>query len=455
MWGGRFSGGPAEEMARFADSLPFDRRLWAEDLDGSMAYARALARCGVLTAAEAQALAGGLEAVRQELAADAFAFAPADEDIHTAVERRLGELIGPVAGKLHTGRSRNDQVATDMRLWLRAEADALAAALTALMQAALEQAERHRDLLMPGYTHMQPAQPIRFSHWLLAHFWAWQRDAQRLTQLRERVNVCPLGAGALAGNSWGVDRQALAADLGFVGVTPNSLDAVSDRDFVAEFLFWAGLLGVHLSRLAEDLVLWSTPSFGFVRLSEGYTTGSSLMPHKRNPDSMELLRGKSGRLLGSLVALLTTLKGLPAGYNRDLQEDKEPLFDAVDTLAAALPVAAGVVASLEPQPQRMEAALSDDTLATDLAEYLVQRGVPFRESHHLVGRLVQAAEEQGVPLRALPLAAYQEASPHFAEDVYAVFDYARSVNTRDSEGGTALSALEVQLAAARRALSSA
>lgn len=452
LWGGRYRGGPAPEMSRFADSLPFDQRLWAADIAGSIAYAHALADAGVLTPQECRQIEQGLRAVQREFAQGTFAFAPTDEDIHTAVERRLGELVGPVAGKLHTGRSRNDQVATDLRLWLREAIDRLALLLVDLQQAALAQAEAHLDCIMPGYTHLQPAQPLRFSHWLLAHFWAWQRDRERLAQVRARVDVCPLGCGALAGSSWGVDRAALAEELGFAGIAPNSLDAVQDRDFVAEFLFWGGLLGVHLSRLAEDLILWASPGFGFVHLHEAYTTGSSLMPQKRNPDSLELLRGKAGRLVGNLVGFLTTLKGLPAGYNRDLQEDKEPLFDTVDTLQAALPVAAGVVRTLEPQPERMREALSDDLLATDLAEYLVRKGVPFRQSHHLVGRLVQRAEELGMRLRQVPLAEMQAISPRFGEDVGEVFDFEASVEARRSEGGTARDAVLRQLEAARRAL---
>jgi len=454
LWGGRFREGPAPEMSRFADSLPFDRRLWKADITGSVAYARALERAGVLTPAEGRQVVEGLLAVQQEFEQGDFAFQPTDEDIHTAVERRLGELIGSLAGKLHTGRSRNDQVATDLRLWLRWEIDTLASLLTALQAAALEQAQAHLDLIMPGHTHLQPAQPIRFSHWLLAHLWAWQRDRERLAQVRASTNQCPLGSGALAGSSWALDRTALARELGFDSISLNSLDAVSDRDFVAVFLFWGALLGVHLSRLAEDLILWASPGFGFVRLGEGYTTGSSLMPQKRNPDSLELLRGKAGRLLGNQAGLLATLKGLPAGYNRDLQEDKEPLFDTVDTLRGALPVAAGVVRTLQPQGQRMQDALSDDLLATDLADYLVRKGLPFRESHGLVGQLVQKAEEQGVPLRALPLAQMRGVSPQFAQDVQGVFDFQASVEARDGEGGTARQALLRQLEAAQQALQS-
>ncbi|MGQ9567999.1 MAG: argininosuccinate lyase [Anaerolineae bacterium] len=452
LWGGRYRGGPAPEMSRFADSLSFDRRLWKADITGSIAYAHALAQAGVLSPEECRAVEEGLRTVYREFEQGTFAFQATDEDIHTAVERRLGELVGLLAGKLHTGRSRNDQVATDLRLWLREEVDRLAPLLLALQEAALVQAEAHLDCILPGYTHLQPAQPLRFSHWMLAHFWAWQRDRERLAQVRARVDQCPLGAGALAGSSWGVDRTALAQELGFAGVIPNSLDAVHDRDFVAEFLFWGALVGVHLSRLAEDLILWASPGFGFIRLHEAYTTGSSLMPQKRNPDSLELLRGKAGRLVGNLTGFLVALKGLPAGYNRDLQEDKEPLFDTVDTLQVALPVAAGVVRTLEPQPERMRAALSDDLLATDLAEYLVRKGVPFRQSHHLVGRLVARAEDLGVLLGEVPLEEMQAISPLFGEDVREVFRFEASVEARRSEGGTAREAVLRQLEAARQAL---
>ena len=302
---------------------------------------------------------------------------------------------------------------------------------------------------MPGYTHLQPAQPIRWSHWLLSHAWAWQRDRARLADLLPHVNVLPLGSGALAGCPFSIDRAALAADLGCAAVSPNSLDAVSDRDFVAEFLFWATLLGVHLSRWAEDLILWSSREFGFVTLADAYSTGSSLMPQKKNPDSLELLRGKAGRLHGDLVGLLTTLKGLPSAYDKDLQEDKEPLFDAVDTLALTLPVARGALETLTIRPDRMEAALGDELLATDLADALVRRGVPFRQSHHLVGQVVQRAEALGCALRDVPLAALQAISPHFDAEMAAVWDFERSVEQRAATGGAARPAVQAQIAALR------
>ena len=321
-----------------------------------------------------------------------------DEDIHTAVERRLGELIGAVAGKLHTGRSRNDQVATDLRLYLLDEMAALEGALVELQAAIVDKAEAHLDVLMPGYTHLQQAQPLLFSHWLMSYFWKLQRDRERLSGIAGRCSVSPLGAGALAGNPLGIDRGALAAELGFAAVAQNSVDAVSDRDYVVEFLAWAALVQVHLSGLAEDLIIWSSREFGFVQLDEAYATGSSLMPQKRNPDSLELMRGKSGRITGHLVGLLTALKGLPSAYNKDLQEDKEAVFDTLDTLALELPVATAVIRTLQVNEQRMADALDDAMLATELADYLVRKGIPFRQSHHLAGQAVARAEAAGVSL---------------------------------------------------------
>ena len=448
LWGGRFSGQNDPLMARFNASLPFDWRLWDADITGSTAWARAIQDAGLLTAAECEAITRGLAEIQAELVADGQhdLRAATDEDIHTYVERRLTERIGPVAGKLHTGRSRNDQVATDVRLWLRWEIAGLDSALADLITSATQRAEAEIDVLMPGYTHVQPAQPVRWSHWLLSHAWPWQRDRQRLAELVQRVNVLPLGAGALAGCPFPIDRAALAADLGFADVTPNSLDAVSDRDFIAEFLFWAALLGVHLSRWAEDLILWSSREFGFVTLADAYSTGSSLMPQKKNPDALELLRGKAGRLTGGLVGLLTVLKGLPSAYDKDIQEDKEPLFDAVDTLALALPVAQGVLETLTIHPERMLAALGDEMLATDLADALVRAGVPFRESHHLIGRVVRRAEELGCPLRSVPPADLHAISPHFSTPEMAnVWDFERSVEQRAVAGGTARTSVLAQI----------
>jgi argininosuccinate lyase len=452
LWGGRFSRETDEGMRRFNDSFAFDRRLYKADVRGSIAYARALERAGLLTAAERGTIIKGLEEVRREFDEGRFQPLPTDEDIHTAVERRLTELIGPVAGKLHTGRSRNDQVALDARLWLLEATQSVQSDLIGLQAALVEQAEAHVETLMPGLTHLQPAQVISFAHWLLSHFWAFERDRERLADCARRTAVCPLGSGALAGTPFPIDREALAADLGMHAISPNSLDAVSERDFVADFLFAAAMIGLHSSRLAEDLILFGSPGYRFVTLDEAYTTGSSLMPHKRNPDSLELARGKAGRLLGDLAGLLTTLKGLPAGYNKDLQEDKEPFFDAADTLALMLPVLAGVIRTLRANPEAMRAALDDGLLATDLADYLVERGVPFREAHGVVGGLVRLAEERGVALSDLAPEDFAAASPVFGPDVREVFDFARSLARRRAPGGAAPQAVREQITQARACL---
>ncbi len=452
LWGGRFTVETDELMRRFGDSIHFDWRMYAADIRGSIAYARALACAGIITAEERDQLIAGLEQVRAEFEASTFQLQPDDEDIHTAVERRLGELVGPVAGKLHTGRSRNDQVSTDLRLYLLDEMAILREALTTLQRAIVDKAEAHLDAIMPGYTHLQQAQPLLFSHWLMSFFWKFQRDQERLADVARRTAVMPLGSGALAGNPLDIDREALAAELGFTAVSENSVDAVSDRDYVVEFLAWAALLQIHLSCLAEDLIIWSSQEFGFVQVDEAYSTGSSLMPQKRNPDSLELMRGKSGRIVGHLTGLLTTLKGLPSSYNKDLQEDKEAVFDAVDTLKLELPIAAEVIRTLTVNRARMAAALDDAILATDLADYLVHKEVPFRESHHVVGRAIRRAEELGVPLKSLSLAEYQAIHPAFTADVYEVFDFRRSVEARDTEGGTAPKAVRAQIERAREHL---
>ncbi|MEI7644986.1 MAG: argininosuccinate lyase [Chloroflexales bacterium] len=438
LWGGRFSAPTAEDMALYNDSFRYDVRLAACDIIGSIAWARALAEAGLISAEECEQLVQGLGLVRLEFADGRFVALPSDEDIHTAVERRLGELVGEVALKLHTGRSRNDQVATDMRLFAIGAARLVDDRLRGLQLALLGQAEQHTDTVMPGYTHLQRAQPITFGHWCLAYVEMFERDCQRLDDATARARTLPLGAGALAGNSLGVERERLTESLDeFDAVAGNSLDAVSDRDFVAELLFTFALTGVHLSRLAEDLVLYSSAEFGFVELADAYSTGSSIMPQKKNPDSMELLRGKSGRLIGNLVGLLTTLKGLPMTYNKDMQEDKEPFFDSLDTLDLGLRVAAAAVDSLEAQPARMRASLDDAMLATDLADELVRLGTPFREAHGKVGRLVRRGIELRLPLRDLPLAEFQAVQPSLDAGVYAIFDFARSVARKDSLGGTA------------------
>ena len=452
LWGGRFRSEPSELLKWFGDSMAFDQRLYAADIRGSIAYAGALEKAGIITAEEREQLVGGLEQVLDQFEGGTFQVQPGDEDIHTAVERRLGELIGPVAGKLHTGRSRNDQVATDLRLYLLEEMAALEEALVELQAAIVTKAEEHLDALMPGYTHLQQAQPLLFSHWLMSFFWKLQRDRERLAGISQRCSVSPLGAGALAGNPLGIDRGALAADLGFAAVAQNSVDAVSDRDYAVEFLAWAALVQVHLSGMAEDLIVWSSREFGFVQLDEAYATGSSLMPQKRNPDSLELMRGKSGRITGHLVGMLTTLKGLPSAYNKDLQEDKEAVFDTLDTLSLELPLVAAAIRTLKVNAERMAGVLDDALLATELADYLVRRGIPFREGHHLAGQAVAKAEAAGVSLQELELAEYQAIHPAFEEDLYGVLDFRQSVAARDAEGGTAPEAVRVQIERARALL---
>jgi argininosuccinate lyase len=449
LWAGRFFGRPDELMRRFGDSIGFDIRLYEADIDASMAYAKALARAGVIDEEERYTLLEGLARVRTEFADGEFVLQPDDEDIHTAIERRLGELVGRVAGRLHTGRSRNDQVATDTRLYLREQMVQLRQHLVQLQRAIVDKAEAHIDVLMPGYTHLQPAQPVRFSHWLLSFFWMLQRDRDRLEGVTRRLNVLPLGAGALGGNPLGIDQAYLARELGFSAIALNSMDIVSDRDYLVEFLSWASLTQIHLSRLAEDIILYSSREFGFLEIADAYSTGSSLMPQKKNADSLELIRGKAGRVVGDLVNLTMVLKGLPMTYNKDLQEDKEALFDAIDTLTMTLPVANGVIETLVVHPERMKAALTDEMLATELADYLVSKGVPFREAHYLVGKVVQKALAQGVNLRGLFLSDYQEVSKLFDRDLMTWLDFEQAVERRDSVGGTARASVETQLAVAQ------
>lgn len=421
-------------MEKFNESIHFDRRMWKEDLRGSIAYAKAIQKVGILTPEESASIISGLEKVMEEWASNTFEIKSGDEDIHTANERRLTEIIGPLGGKLHTGRSRNDQVATDTRLWIvKAEKDILKDMAT-LLQASAEFCEVHIDVLMAGYTHLQPAQPIRFSHWLMSHMAALMRDAERLTELVPRANQCPLGAGALAGNAFGVDREFLAKELGFDGVTSNSLDSVCDRDFVAEFLMWHALMLTHLSQFAEDMII--NNMLKCVDIDDAYATGSSLMPQKKNPDALELLRGKAGVALGRSVGLMATLKGLPRAYNKDLQEDKVPLFDAVDTVKDCLAITTGVIVTMRPNPKMLMKALCPEMLATDLADYLVRRGVPFRETHHISGACVRLAEETEVSIDTLTLEQLQKIDSRFEADVMKVWDYNMSVERKSSIGGT-------------------
>ena len=452
LWGGRFSKDTNQLVRRLNDSLPFDQRLWNEDLRASVAWAQALAQAGVLTSAECAQLVAGLELVRAEFAAGSFVFAAGDEDIHTAVERRLTELAGSVGGKLHTGRSRNDQVATDFRLWMMQACEDLAHDISGLQAALIDSAASHLHAIMPGYTHLQQAQPVTWGHWALSHFWPLVRDAARLANAHSAAGVLSLGSGALAGTAFAVDRDALARSLGFEFVSTNSMDAVSDRDFVGDFLYAGAMIGIHLSRLAEQLLLFSSAEFGYVVVDDAYSTGSSLMPQKKNADPLELARGKTGRLLGNLQTLLVVLKGLPSTYDKDLQEDKEPAFDTFDTLLALLPVVAGLVRSLQVRPEAMAARLLPGLLATDMADELVRQGVPFREAHGLVGALVQCAEGLGVELTKVKLAERQKISAHFTDEMWAGLNFEHSLQRRGQIGGTAHAALEAQLVAARGAL---
>ena len=470
LWGGRFTGELDALMKQFNDSIGFDIRLWEADIQGSIAYANALAKSGIISKKEAAILVKGLRVVHTEFGAGKFEVKPGDEDIHTAVERRLKEIVGDVGGKLHTGRSRNDQVATDFRIFTLAAINTLKAQLLALQTALIEQAQAHVTTYMPGYTHLQRAQPISFAHWCLAYVWQFVRDVERLSDCAKRTAVLPLGSGALAGNPFAIDREALAVDLGFTdqtsnvkrqtsAISQNSLDGVSDRDYVAEFLFCCALIGVHVSRLSEDLIIYSTAEFGFVTFDDAYSTGSSLMPQKKNPDAVELARGKSGRLIGNLVAMLTLLKGLPMTYNKDLQEDKEQVFDSFDTLNITLPVVSGAIRTLKVHTDKMQAALSPAMLATDVAEYLVRKGVPFRDAHHLSGRAVSLAEQRGTGIDNLDLNDWKSISPHFGTDIAHIFgyeqsavSYSQSVNSRDVVGGTSARAIREQIKRARAAV---
>jgi len=453
LWHGRFTNDADPDMFALNASISFDQRMAEQDVRGSQAWAKALELAGVLTVDERTQLKAGLNQIESEFRSQSFIFVPGDEDIHTAVERRLGELIGPLAGKLHTGRSRNDQVVADFRLWLLDHLPKLAKALTNLQTALVNRAESDIDIIMPGYTHTQRAQPILLSHWWLSHFWPLQRDLDRLFALKPRIAVLPLGAGALAGVPFPIDRLALAESLGFDHPSPNSLDAVSDRDFAAEFLFVAALIGTHLSKLAENMVLFTSAEFAFFELDDAYSTGSSLMPQKKNPDPFELARGKAGTLLGYLTGLLATLKALPSTYDKDLQEDKVPVFQAYDTLMALLPVIANALRTLTIHPEKMESAIDSGMMATDLADYLVGRSIPFREAHHLTGQVVKLALEKGVSLGALSLSDYQSIHPNFDESVYAVFNPRGSIARRKALGGTAPQAVEEQITNAKAVIS--
>ena len=454
MWGGRFALGPSEALAALNRSLPIDHRLWPQDVAASKAWVHALGRVGVVSPAEEAQLLDGLDRVADRLADGAAVGAP-DEDVHTLVERLLYEDVGAVAGKLHTGRSRNDQVATDLRLWTLDAIDLLDADLAVLGRTLVARAADGVDAILPGYTHGQRAQPVRWAYVLLAHAWPIVRDRQRLADARRRVAELPLGSGALAGSGFPVDRVLLKEALGFRAVSPNALDATGDRDFVAEVLFAMTLIATHLSRLGAELITYASGEFAFVTLADAFSTGSSLMPQKRNPDVFELARGKAGRLLGDLVALLTTLKGLPAGYHKDLQEDKALLFDGCDTLGVVLPAVTGALDTLTVNGERMAAALDPAMRATDLADLLVEAGVPFRESHGLVGRLVREAERAGVPLDRVPAAVAAAIHPALGGAVAQLGSWEDSVESRATAGGASRPSVQAQIEELRRAFAPA
>jgi argininosuccinate lyase len=451
LWGGRFSDGPAPEFDALNSSIGVDFRLWPFDIQLSKAWAMALYKANVLTLDECNEMEHGLDAVAARLDAGERP-AAGDEDVHTLIDRLLHEEIGDGASKLHTGRSRNDQVATATRLWAMEAAARLDVAVRGVQQVMIDQAHGLETALMPSYTHLQRAIPVSAAHWLLSHFWPLERDRTRLRASQRAAGVLPLGSGAVAGCAYPISRVLLQGSLGFAALTQNSIDAVSDRDFVAELVFSATMIATHLSRLAEDLIIYGSSEFGFVQFGDAYSSGSSMMPQKRNPDALELTRGSAARMLGNLTTLLATLKGLPSSYNKDLQDDKRVLFDAVDTLLLVLPAVAGALAECEFNTHRMRAALSSTMMATDLADYLVRKGSTFREAHGAVGRLIRQCEEGSLDLHTLPLAAFASAHPLFEHDVFDALSALQSVEQREVEGGTGPSAVRAQLEAAQKAL---
>lgn len=446
LWGGRFEKGPDSLVEEYTESISFDRALYRQDIEGSMAHARMLAKQGVIAESEADELCRGLLAVRAEMESGSFDWKVAQEDVHMNVESRLTELVGDVGKKLHTGRSRNDQVALDFRLFVSDRIRDWEAFLRALIGVLADRAEEHAATLLPGCTHMQPAQPVSLAQHLLAYAAMFRRDAERLRDADKRVRVCPLGASALAGTTYPLDPAYVAKQLGMYGTFQNSMDAVSDRDFVLESLFCGSVIMTHLSRLCEDLIIWANPAFGFVRLPDAYATGSSIMPQKKNPDVAEIMRGKTGRALGALMSLFITLKGLPMTYNRDLQEDKEPFLDMDKTVGLSLRLMAGMMGEIDFKPDRMREALRRGYLnATELADYLVSKGLPFREAHHCTGRAVAEAERQNLGLEDLPLEVLRAACPLVQQDVYAVLDYEQAVARRNTSGGTGPAPVRAQI----------
>ncbi|XP_055710154.1 argininosuccinate lyase [Phlebotomus papatasi] len=445
LWGGRFCKATNNELVKLNNSLDIDRRLFAEDIEGSRAYAIALFDQGIYTKSELDKTLKGLQQVLEEWQCGKIVFRESDEDVHTVNERRLTELIGDIGGKLHTGRSRNDQVVTDMRLWLKKAIAELNCLFLHLLGTIVRQSKDKINVLMPGYTHLQRAQTVRFSHWLLSYGFMLQNDYLRFQDLLKRVDCLPLGSGAIAGNPLGVDRHDLAKILSFASVIPNSMTAVGDRDFITEYTFVSSMCGIHLSRLAEDLIIYSTKEFGFISISEEFSTGSSLMPQKRNPDSLELIRGISGQIFGNHAGFMMSLKGLPSTYNKDLQSDKLAMFSSFDNLSLALKVTQGVIESLTVNEDKCHEALSYETLATDLAYYLVRKGIPFRVAHHASGEVVAFAEKENISIRDVPLSQLKIINPAFEEDILRIWDFENSVEQYSSVGGTSKKSVESQI----------
>ncbi|NMD70751.1 argininosuccinate lyase [Bacillus sp. DNRA2] len=453
LWGGRFTKSAEEWVDEFGASISFDKQLVFEDLEGSIAHVTMLAKCGIISPEEGEMIKNGLEQLKEEAKENKLPFSVKLEDIHLNNESFLTEKIGPVGGKLHTGRSRNDQVATDMHLYLRNQLDAIVELIEEMQSTLVEQAEKHVETIMPGYTHLQRAQPISFAHHLLAYFWMLERDKERFLQNQKRTNISPLGAGALAGTTFPIDRHYSAELLEFDGIYENSLDAVSDRDFILEFLSASSILMMHLSRLSEEIILWSSQEFRFIELDDSFSTGSSIMPQKKNPDMAELIRGKTGRVYGNLVGLLTVLKGLPLAYNKDMQEDKEGMFDTVKTVTGSLKIFAGMIRTMKVRTEEMTKATKNDfSNATELADYLAEKGLPFREAHEVVGKLVLTCVNKGCYLADLSLDEYKAANPLFEEDIYHALNPYTAVERRNSAGGTGFKQVKLALEKAKHCL---
>lgn len=453
LWGGRFTKSAEEWVDEFGASISFDQELVLEDIEGSLAHVSMLATCGIISDEEASTIKDGLKQLKKKAENDELSYSVKLEDIHLNLESYLTELVGPVGGKLHTARSRNDQVATDMHLYLRKQVKVIIELIQEMQEALIEQAEMNIETVMPGYTHLQRAQPISFAHHLMAYFWMLERDKERFSESMKRIDLSPLGAGALAGTTFPIDRYVTAELLGFEGIYENSLDAVSDRDFILEFLSNSSTLMMHLSRLSEEFILWSSQEFKFIELDDSFATGSSIMPQKKNPDMAELIRGKTGRVYGNLMGLLTVLKGLPLAYNKDMQEDKEGMFDTVKTVTGSLKIFAGMIHTMKVNKDHMEKATKTDfSNATELADYLSDKGIPFREAHEIVGKLVLTCVQQGCYLGDLALAEYKKANPLFEEDIYEVLNPVTAVKRRNSAGGTGFKQVAIALEKAKALL---